>query len=96
MITSSPFSWWQVQAAQSIWRRSHQGLNRMITKTLSRRALLRGTGGAMVALPHLNLMADKPNGSDVPKRMVCVGTNFGFVPKLFFPQKPGEIMTLQS
>ena len=62
----------------------------MITKTLSRRALLRGTGGAMVALPHLNLMADKPNGSDVPKRMVCVGTNFGFVPKLFFPQKTGR------
>ena len=61
----------------------------MITKTLSRRALLRGTGGAMVALPHLNLMADKPNGSDVPKRMVCVGTNFGFVPS-YFPSKTGR------
>ena len=43
---------------------------------------------ALLALPHLNLMATF-KGKDVQIRMVCVGTNFGFVPHLFFPKEEG-------
>lgn len=58
---------------------------------LARRAFLRGIGGALVALPHLDLMAaERPAGASVPIRMVCVGTNFGFVPGLFFPEESGR------
>ncbi len=62
----------------------------MLIKTirqLNRRTFLRGIGGALVALPHLNIMAAN---SKQPMRMVCVGTNFGFVPKLFFPEQTGR------
>jgi hypothetical protein len=62
----------------------------MIRSNLNRRAFLRGTGGALVALPHLNLLAEKGQAAAVPMRMVCVGTNFGFVPKLFFPKETGH------
>ena len=54
---------------------------------LNRRSFLRGAGGALVALPHLNVMAKEATA--VPMRMVCVGTNFGFVPNLFFPKETG-------
>lgn len=64
----------------------------MLIKTghsLNRRTFLRGVGGAVVALPHLNIMAaDK--SKQPPMRMVCVGTNFGFVPQLFFPEQTGR------
>ena len=65
----------------------------MLIKTirqLNRRTFLRGVGGALVALPHLNIMAAN---SKQPMRMVCVGTNFGFVPKLFFPEQTGRDYT---
>ena len=55
--------------------------------SLNRRSFLRGAGGALVALPHLNVMAKEATA--VPMRMVCVGTNFGFVPNLFFPKDTG-------
>ena len=55
---------------------------------LNRRAFLRGAGGALVALPHLNVIAKEAKA--VPMRMVCVGTNFGFVPNLFFPKETGS------
>ena len=54
---------------------------------LHRRAFLRGVGGAMVALPRLNALGAV---SAPPIRMVCVGTTFGFVPKLFFPEQTGR------
>lgn len=57
---------------------------------MNRRAFLRGLGGAMMALPHLDIMAAATSSSEVPMRMVCVGTNFGFVPKLFFPTETGS------
>jgi hypothetical protein len=41
----------------------------------------------MVALPPLNVMAVE---AEVPMRMVCVGTTFGFVPRLFFPEQTGR------
>lgn len=44
----------------------------------------------MVALPQLNIMAAGAKAAAVPMRMVCVGTNFGFVPKLFFPTASGR------
>ncbi len=56
---------------------------------MDRRAFLRGMGGAMMALPHLDIMAAATMSAEVPMRMVCVGTNFGFVPKLFFPTETG-------
>lgn len=64
----------------------------MLIKTdnsLNRRTFLRGIGGALVALPHLNMMA-AGKAAQPPMRMVCVGTNFGFVPKLFFPEETGR------
>lgn len=54
-----------------------------------RRTFLRGIGGAMLALPHLNIMASASTAKP-PMRMVCVGTNFGFVPSLFFPEQTGR------
>ena len=63
----------------------------MKTPVLNRRTFLRGAGGAVMALPHLNLMAETSAASAAPPmRMVCVGTNFGFVPKLFFPEQTGR------
>jgi len=65
----------------------------MTTTRLNRRDFLRGAGGALVALPHLNLMAERPKAAiarAMPMRMVCVGTGFGFVPKLFFPAEAGR------
>lgn len=62
----------------------------MNTKRLSRRTLLRGTGGAFLALPHLDAMAAPIATSEVPMRMVCVGLNFGLVPQLFFPEQTGR------
>jgi hypothetical protein len=64
----------------------------MLIKTdnsLDRRTFLRGVGGAMIALPHLNIMA-AGKSAQPPMRMVCVGTNFGFVPRLFFPEQTGR------
>lgn len=57
---------------------------------IDRRTMLRGTGGALLALPHLDAMAAKRDGSDVPMRMACVGLNFGLVPQLFFPEQTGR------
>lgn len=57
---------------------------------IDRRTFLRGLGGAMMALPFLDIMATTAPQSKVPMRMVCVGTNFGFVPKLFFPTDAGS------
>lgn len=56
---------------------------------MNRRIFLRGVGGAILALPQLNLTAAS-KGDDSPVRMVCVGTNFGFVPQLFFPEQVGR------
>ncbi|QGJ69343.1 Secreted protein containing DUF1552 [Planctomycetales bacterium 10988] len=60
------------------------------SKAFSRRSFLRGTGGSLLALPYLNIMADAATAETVPMRMVCVGTTYGFVPKLFFPQETGK------
>ena len=52
--------------------------------------MLRGTGGALLALPHLDAMAAPVATSEVPMRMACVGLNFGLVPQLFFPKQTGR------
>ena len=57
-------------------------------ETINRRTFLRGLGGAVLALPHLEAMAASGSPA-VPVRMVCVGINYGFVPQLFFPSKTG-------
>ena len=58
---------------------------------INRRAMLRGTGGAAMLLPHLDAMASPFSTSeDVPMRMACVGLNFGMVPQLFFPEQTGR------
>ena len=57
--------------------------------TLTRRAWLRGTGGALMALPYLDAMASAEQKTVVPMRMACIGLNFGFVPQLFFPKVTG-------
>lgn len=60
----------------------------MNDKTLDRRTFLRGIGGTLVALPHLDSVAAEGRPR-TPMRMVCVGTHFGFVPQLFFPKQAG-------
>ncbi len=63
--------------------------------TLNRRMLLRGLGGAAVALPWLEAMADTPQKNTSPaQRMVCVGLAYGFVPHKFFPKETGSNYTL--
>ncbi len=57
---------------------------------LNRRTVLRGTGGALMALPYLDAMAGTTTVNAVPTRMVCSGLNFGFVPRLFFPETTGS------
>ena len=44
-----------------------------------------------MALPFLESLgaANSPASAEVPTRMLCVGNNFGFVPKLFFPTEAG-------
>ncbi len=42
-----------------------------------------------MALPFLDAMADSDRNDGVPVRMVCTGLNFGFVPRLFFPEVTG-------
>jgi len=59
-------------------------------RAISRRAVLRGSGGAIMALPHLDVMAAAPSASPVPQRMVCIGTIYGFIPTLFFPTQTGQ------
>lgn len=61
----------------------------MKLERLSRRTLLRGVGGAFLALPHLDAMAATTPTSAVPLRMVCTGLNFGLVPQHFFPEQTG-------
>jgi len=56
---------------------------------LSRRNFLYGIGGAALALPILESVAQK-RADEVPIRLVCVGNNFGFAPVLFFPQGQGK------
>jgi hypothetical protein len=65
---------------------------------LRRRAFLRGSAGALLALPTLHAFAESTeNGRGrsreepvVPRRMVCIGTTYGFVPANFFPEEVGE------
>ena len=52
--------------------------------------MLRGTGGALLVLPHLDAMAAPLATSEVPMRMACIGLNFGLVPQLFFPEQTGR------
>ena len=61
-----------------------------MSKRMNRRTLLRGTSGALLALPYLDAMAAPVARSEAPMRMVCVGLNFGFVPQLFFPEQTGR------
>ncbi|MDG1898079.1 MAG: DUF1552 domain-containing protein [Fuerstiella sp.] len=42
-----------------------------------------------MALPYLDAMAETATVNAVPMRMVCTGLNFGFVPRLFFPEVIG-------
>lgn len=63
---------------------------------IDRRSMLRGTGGALLALPYLDAMAATRQPSEVPMRMACVGLNFGLVPQLFFPEQTGKDYVLSD
>ncbi len=65
-----------------------------LRKPVDRRTLLRGSCGSVLALPLLNAMATANDAKNVPIRMVCVGTTFGFIPDLFFPKQPGRSYVL--
>ena len=55
---------------------------------MRRRAFLQGISGATMALPSLESLATTTQATAT--RMVCVGLNFGFVPRLFFPETTGK------
>ena len=55
---------------------------------MRRRAFLQGISGATMALPSLESLATTTQATTT--RMVCVGLNFGFVPRLFFPETTGK------
>ncbi len=59
-------------------------------KTIPRRHFLRGLGGAALSLPHLDIMANTSDTAKAPKRMVCIGSNYGFVPDQMFPTHGGN------
>ena len=63
---------------------------------INRRAWLRGAGGALMALPYLDAMASAAYGHSQPMRMVCIGLNFGLVPRLFFPTETGPSYQLSE
>jgi hypothetical protein len=63
---------------------------------VNRRAWLRGAGGALMALPYLDAMASFTDRHPLPMRMVCVGLNFGLVPRLFFPTETGSSYQLSE
>jgi hypothetical protein len=67
-----------------------------MTRKLNRRTVLRGSGGALLALPHLDAMAAPMAVPDLPMRMACIGLNFGLVPQLFFPEKTGKDYVLSD
>lgn len=60
------------------------------SKSLSRRTVLRGAG-VVVALPWLDAMQATlaSKASESPRRMVCIETNMGILPKNFFPDGEG-------
>ena len=60
----------------------------MTERKLNRRTMLKGTGGALLALPYLDAMASTMT-TQPPMRMACIGLNFGMVPQLFFPEQTG-------
>ncbi|QDT59289.1 hypothetical protein SV7mr_17960 [Stieleria bergensis] len=57
---------------------------------IGRREILRGTGGALLALPALESFATASDAGTSPVRMACIGLNFGLVPQLFFPGETGQ------
>ena len=63
---------------------------------VNRRAWLRGAGGALMALPYLDAMASAADKHSQPMRMVCIGLNFGLVPRLFFPTETGSSYQLSE
>ena len=63
---------------------------------VNRRGWLRGAGGALMALPYLDAMASAADRQSQPMRMVCIGLNFGFVPRLFFPTETGPSYQLSE
>lgn len=69
---------------------------RTLGKGLSRRALLRGLGGSVVALPFLDAMIGTgrrayAQTATFPKRIVIWYTPNGTVPKNFWPSAPGAL-----
>lgn len=60
------------------------------TRKLSRRTILRASGVSM-ALPFLDAMRPAMAAEDTtaPRRMVCIETNMGILPRYFFPEGDG-------
>lgn len=67
----------------------------MFNRVINRRSLLRGAGVGM-ALPLLEAMsprlarAGSSTTDDVPRRMVCICSNMGFMPDFFWPSDQGK------
>lgn len=61
----------------------------MIPKHHDRRRFLRGTGGALLALPMLEAFSSAKELERPPMRMVAVGTYYGLMPSRFHPQMTG-------
>lgn len=64
----------------------------ILRRSLSRRTLLRSAGAAM-ALPMLDAMVPafaKESAHSIPRRMIAINVDLGFMPEEFFPQKAGR------
>jgi hypothetical protein len=61
---------------------------------------LRGAGGAMMSLPFSEAIfksVSAVSGADeTPKRMVCAGNNFGYMPDHFFSTETGADYALSG
>ena len=49
-----------------------------------------------MALPYLDATASGVVGQPQPMRMICIGLNFGLVPRLFFPTETGASYQLSE
>ena len=67
-------------------------MEKLMPKQLSRRTLLRSAGAAM-ALPLLDAMVPafaKESDQTVPRRMIAINVDLGFMPEEFFPKQTGR------
>ena len=70
----------------------------ILRRPLSRRTFLRGAGAAM-ALPMLDAMVPafaRETAQSIPRRMIAINVDLGFMPEEFFPKTAGRHFELSA